>query len=83
MPKPDHDGTPARTAARQAANSASRFPRHPAEPELRVAAPLLTLPRLPTRLQAQRLLRPNLKLKGSRVPRQKSPAPGLDRCGAN
>ena len=37
---------------------------------------LLTLSRPPARLRARGLLRPNPKLRGNRVPRQKSPAPG-------
>jgi hypothetical protein len=41
---------------------------------------LLTRPRPPIRLRARCLLRPNPKLRGTRVPRQKSPAPGLDEC---
>ena len=38
---------------------------------------LLTPPGPPTRLQARRLLPSSPKLRGSRVPRRKSPAPGF------
>ena len=82
MPKPDHDRCQPEPPPVRPPTLPPDFPDIPQNPSSELQPPP-DPSATPDKLQAQRLLRPNPKLKGSRVPHQKSRAPGLDRCGAN